>query len=276
MSGDDTTATKPVFEGRRPCSQGPPLVRHSVDDGVAVIRLANPRHRNSLSKRMSDELAAAVAAVLDGGAGAIVLAAEPPVFCAGGSLDGLLDRSVPLGEMYAGMAALAAAPVPTIAAVGGPAIGAGVNLPLACDIVIASERASFDPRFLDAGIHPGGGHLWRLAERVGHQGTAALVLCGDTLTGAEAAEAGLAWRCVPDDELEDTALRLARKAARRPAALVRRTKESLRLSMALAEPQEAAEMELRAQQWSVEQPGFFEAVRRIQRTLAARKDDGPQ
>jgi enoyl-CoA hydratase len=155
------------------------LVRLTVDVGVAWLRLADPEHRNALSKRLSDDLGAAVDSAMARGARAIVLTAEPPVFCAGGSLDGLLDRRVPLSEMYAGMLRLVDAPVPTIAAVGGPAIGAGVNLPLACDIVIASTSARFDPRFLDVGIHPGGGHLWRLGQRIGPQGAAALVLCGD-------------------------------------------------------------------------------------------------
>ncbi|MFD0690705.1 enoyl-CoA hydratase-related protein [Actinomadura fibrosa] len=247
-----------------------PPVGLAVRDGVATVRLSDPRHRNALSKRMSDGLAAAVGAALDAGARAIVLAAEPPVFCAGGSLDALLDRGVPLAAMYAGLARLADAPVPTIAAVGGPAIGAAVNLPLACDVVVVSERARFDPRFLDAGIHPGGGHLWRLAGRIGAQGAAALVLCGDVLDGREAVERGLAWRCVAEDALEETALGLARRAAERPSALVRRTKETLRASVALTDPGEAAALELRAQQWSVERPEFAESVRRIRSELAAR------
>jgi enoyl-CoA hydratase len=250
------------------------LVEFSVDAGVARLHLADPRHRNALSKRLSDDLAAAVDRALAGAARAIVLTAEPPVFCAGGSLDGLLDRRVPLSEMYAGMTRLAEAPVPTIAAVGGPAIGAGVNLPLACDIVIAGTSARFDPRFLDAGIHPGGGHLWRLSQRIGPQGAAALVLCGDTLTGAEAADTGLAWRCVDDADLDATALRLAHRAADRPAALVRRTKDSLRRSAMTADPAQAADLELRAQQWSVEQPEFAAAVRRIQRAMSERAGTG--
>ncbi|MEO3783739.1 enoyl-CoA hydratase-related protein [Actinocorallia sp. B10E7] len=251
------------------------LVRVTVDDGVGVLVLDDPRHRNALSKKVSDDLARAVDTALEGGARALVLTAEPPVFCAGGSLDGLLDRTVPLSEMYAGMERLASAPVPTIAAVAGPAIGAGVNLPLACDVIVASPDARFDPRFLDVGIHPGGGHLWRLAERVGAQGAAALVLCGDLLTGEEAAAKGLAWRCVPEDELKPTALALARRAAGRSAPLVRRTKRTLLESLSLASPEEAAKLELAAQEWSVEQPEFSETVRAIRRGLAKRrvKDD---
>jgi len=245
-------------------------VEISMDDGVALLRLADPRHRNALSKRLSDDLAAAVDSAMARDARAIVLTAEPPVFCAGGSLDDLLDRPYPLSELYAGMSRLTEAPVPTIAAVGGPAIGAGVNLPLACDIVIASASARFDPRFLDVGIHPGGGHLWRLAQRIGPQGAAALVLCGDSLSGVEAAQHGLAWRCVEDADLEATARLLARRAADRPAPLVRRTKESLRRTARLSDPAEAVDLELRAQQWSVEQPEFVEAVRRIRREIAER------
>ena len=133
----------------------PSLVTVAVDDGVGALRLSDPDHRNALSAQLSDDLAGAVEAALAEGVGAIVLTAEPPVFCAGGSLAGLLSRDVPLSDLYRGFLALANAPVPTIAAVGGPAIGAGVNLPLACDVVVTSPRARFDPRFLDVGIHPG-------------------------------------------------------------------------------------------------------------------------
>ena len=161
-----------------------------------------------------------------------MLAAEPPAFCAGGSLDELLEPVATLPEIYEGMLALAHAPVPTIAAVGGAAIGAGVNLPLFCDVIVASPSARFDPRWLDVGIHPGGGHLFRLADRVGRQAAAALVLCGEVLDGERAADLGLAWRCVPDDELLPTAIALAERAAGRDGELVRRTKASLDASLA--------------------------------------------
>jgi enoyl-CoA hydratase len=247
------------------------LVTMSVHEGVGQVLLNDPDHRNSLSKSLSDALAQAVDEALAQGARALVLGARPPVFCAGGSLAGLLDRTTPLAEMYAGMERLAQAPVPTIAAVGGPAIGAGVNLPLACDVVIASPAARFDPRFLDVGIHPGGGHLWRLSSRMGTQGAAALVLCGDVLTGEEAAARGLAWRCVPEEELMPTALRLAQRAAGRSGPLVRTTKETLRRTAALTDPEQAAGLELEAQQWSVDQPEFAETVRDVQQRLARRR-----
>ena len=249
----------------------PNLVAHTVVAGVGRVHLNDPRHRNALSKQLSDQLAAAVTDVLDDGAAAILLTAEPPVFCAGGSLEGLLRRDVPLSASYAGYRALIQSPVPTIAAVAGAAVGAGVNLPLACDVVIAAESARFDPRFLDVGIHPGGAHLWRLVQRVGVQGAAALALCGDVLTGQEARTHGLAWRCVADADLEPTALALAERVTRRSAPLVRRAKQTLQATVALTSFEESFALELDAQEWSVNQPEFTATVQRIQAAIAARK-----
>jgi enoyl-CoA hydratase len=241
------------------------------DDGVGHVHLDNPEQRNVLSKQCTDEIAAAVAAVLQQGAGAIVLTAAPPVFCAGGSIDAMLSQEVPLADYYTGLQALGEAPVPTIAAVDGPAIGAGASLLLACDVILVTPAARFDPRFLDAGIHPGGGHLWRLLRRVGTQGAVALVLCGDVLTGSEAVSAGLAWRCVESDELDDVALQLARRAAGRSRPLVARTKQSLLASAAEPDVAVAAALELDAQEWSVQQPAYLEAVAAIKARLAARQ-----
>jgi enoyl-CoA hydratase len=238
------------------------VIDHWVEDGVGRVHLNDPDRRNALSKELSDALAVAVGS-LD--AGAIVLTAEAPVFCSGGVLDDLIAPRFALAESYAGMTALASASVPTIAVVDGPAIGAGVNLPLACDVIVAGRGARFDPRFLDVGIHPGGGHLARLSERVGRQGAVALSLCGDTLTGEEAERAGLAWRCV-DDPLA-LALTLARRAAGRDRDLVVRTKQTLD-----TETDDPFALELAAQQWSVERPGFAEGVRRIKDSLVKRTD----
>jgi enoyl-CoA hydratase len=247
------------------------LVVHGVDDGVGILHLDDPERRNALTKELSDELAVAVEAVTADGVGAIVLTAAPPVFCSGGLLDDLIAPRAPLREAYAGLEALTAAPVPTIAVVTGAAIGAGVNLPLACDVIVAGRSARFDPRFLDVGIHPGGGHMWRLRQRVGHQGAAALVLCGDALSGDEAERAGLAWRCVDDDEALPLAMKFARRAAGRDRALVIRAKASLLASAALDDATSAAELELAAQEWSVARPGFKDGVQRVKDALARRK-----
>ncbi|MDA8045565.1 MAG: enoyl-CoA hydratase-related protein [Actinomycetota bacterium] len=237
------------------------LVVARVDDGIGVLRLSDPARRNALGKEMSDALAEQTAGVLAGGARAIVVTAEPPVFCAGGSLDNLLSGEHPLEAMFAGYQALAGAPVPTVAAVAGPALGAGLNLALACDVVLASESARFESRFMGIGMHPGGGHLWRLARRAGRQGAAAMVLFGESLDGEQAVRVGLAWRCYADDEVEPAALDLARRAAARPAGLVARAKETLRAAAADGDGDRAFEVEMDAQRWSMSQPDFEAAVR---------------
>jgi enoyl-CoA hydratase len=250
------------------------LVRVELDqeNGVGVVLLDDPARRNVLSRAMSDALAEAVASVLEAGARAVVLAASPPVFCAGGSVDDLLDPPGPLVDAYAGLRAVADCPVPTIAAVGGAAIGAGVSLPLACDVIVVSEDASFDPRFLDVAIHPGGAHLWHLSHRVGVQGAAAMVLCGDVLIGADAVRAGMAWRCVPQGELLEAAGAFARHAASRSPDLVVRTKETLRRTAWLGDRREAERLELEAQEWSVAQPAHLQAVKALRDRVRTRHE----
>jgi enoyl-CoA hydratase len=246
------------------------LVDAVVQDGVGVVRLADSGRRNVLSKALSDDLEHQVCHVIAAGARAIVLAAEPPVFCAGGSLDGLLSGAVPLEEMFGGLGAVGSAPIPTIAAVGGRAIGAGFSLALACDVIVTSTSARFDSRFLDVGIHPGGAHLWRLRQRIGSQGAAAMVLFGEVLTGQEAAKLGLAWRCVEDSELDSTAMDLGRRAANRSPELVARAKRTLG-SAADSDLDAAFGEELEAQRWSMAQPAFKDAIQRIQEEIEEKK-----
>jgi enoyl-CoA hydratase len=241
-----------------------------TDDGVGIVTLADPERRNALRYEVSRDLEHAVATGLAGGARALVLAAEPPVFCSGGSLDELLEPKAPLEAVYAGFLAVARCPVPTIAAVGGACIGAGVNLPLACDVIVVSPAARFDPRWLDVGIHPGGGHLRRLADRTGRQTTAALVLCGETLDGEGAARAGLAWRCVPDGELLEVATALAAVAARRDPELVRRAKATLDATLPQPGTEAASAVELEAQRWSMARPGFRDGLLRMRDRIAKR------
>jgi enoyl-CoA hydratase/carnithine racemase len=247
------------------------LVETSVTDSVAWLTLNDPSRRNCVSAAMSlavEERCRALADDRD--VHAVVLTGRAPAFSAGGDVDSLSRRDNPLEVFYRGFAALAALPVPTVAAVNGPAVGAGVNFALACDVVLAGESAHFDPSFLDIGIHPGGGHLWRLQQRIGAQAATALVLFGESLTGRQAETAGLAWRCVADHELADTAQRLAARAARRSPELVRRTKASLRAEMPLTNEREAVEVELIAQRWSMTRPAFADGVRALRERLAAR------
>src|ERR1700733_8716284 len=135
---------------------------------VAVVTLDHQPDRNALSWAMTRALSGAVAAIqAEGRAGALVVASAGPVFCAGGSVDDLLEPKAPLEAMYAGFEAIAESALPSVAAVNGPALGAGMNVALACDLIICTPSARFETRFLDVGLHPGGGHLWQLRQRGG-------------------------------------------------------------------------------------------------------------
>jgi enoyl-CoA hydratase len=146
--------------------------------------------------------------------------------------------------------------LPTVAAVNGPAVGAGLNLALACDIRVASPAGRFDCRFARIGLHPGGGHTRLLTEAVGSQAAAAMVLAGESPNGERAAAIGLAWACVDDADLLDEATRLAARAADVPRELARQVKASLRETPRLASLDDAVALELDRQRWSIEQ-GFF-------------------
>src|SRR5439155_4332400 len=118
--------------------------------------------------------------------------------------------------------------LPTVAAVNGPAVGAGMNLTLTCHIHIANTSARFDTRFLRIGLHPGGGHTWMLDRAVGPQAAAAMVVFGEHVDGARAAEIGLAWACHADDELIERSIAFAARAADVPKELAAATRGTLR------------------------------------------------
>jgi len=106
------------------------------------------------------------------------------------------------------------------------------------------------------GIHPGGGHTWLLERAVGPQAAAAMVLFGERVDGARAAELGLAWRCVEDDQLLDDAVALAERAAEAPRDLAVKEKATLRQAPWQPDFDAAVQLELERQLWSFEQ-GFF-------------------
>lgn len=243
-----------------------PLVRRIDHDGVAVLRLDDPDRRNVLSLRMVTDLVAAVEACeADDGVRAVVLTGAGSAFCAGAELDNLLaaarGEDHRLRTVYAGFLRVASSRLPTIAAVNGPAVGAGLNLALACDVRLAGESARFDCRFAGLGLHPGGGHTWMLTRAVGHQVATAMLLFGEVLDGRAAAEAGLALRCVPDAELEQAAVDFGTRAVGTDAALLRTTTGSLRESRT-AEFAQMVEVEFERQVWSLHQPAFRQAIDR--------------
>jgi enoyl-CoA hydratase len=248
-------------------------------DGVAVVTLAAPERRNSLSLAMVSEIVSAMDDVEQSGdVGAVIITGAPPAFCAGATLSHLgsgpghgQDRRAGLLAIYQGFLRVGRSPLPTIAAVNGAAVGAGMNLALACDLRLAARRARFDTRFLQLGLHPGGGHTWMLQQIAGPQAAAAAVLFGEVLDGEAAQACGLAWRCVDDDALLDEARTLAGRAASAPRALARRAKATLAAMIGVHNIDDAVDIEIVAQLWSLGQPDFAERLAALQAKISGRR-----
>ncbi len=243
-------------------------VRSEILDGVALLTLSYPARRNALNLELSRLLADAVAAaVADPGVGAVVVTGEDPAFCAGGDLDELAGAGAEtLHAVYAGFLAVAACPLPTIAAVNGAAVGAGLNLALAADVRLAGPRARFDTRFLPLGLHPGGGYTWMVQRAVGAQAAAALTLFGEVVDAAEAQRIGLVLRAV--DDVRAAALEMGARAAANPRDLAVTTKRTMRLTSGLTAHADAVEVEVRAQAASVRSAEFRSRLAALQARIA--------
>jgi enoyl-CoA hydratase len=248
-------------------------VKIEMRDRVAVVTLQDPERRNALSLPMAEAVAEAFGSLeASHDVGAVVLTGAPPAFSAGADLNDLEHASRSrLRRIYEGFLAVSRFPLPTVAAVNGPAVGAGLNLALACDIRVAARSARFESRFLDIALHPGGGHTWMLNRLLGPQGAAAVVSCGESLDGESATRLGLAWSCVEDGSLMDEACRLASRAAAAPEDLTRRIKATMRASESLGEHGDAVDLELDAQLWSVEQPEFRKRLTALKTRITGRR-----
>jgi enoyl-CoA hydratase len=234
-------------------------------DRVAIVTIVDRDRRNAMTTPMVDEIVATFDAIeADDDVGAVVVTGAPPAFCSGADTSALGALSEGRDErersevrsIYEGFLRVLRSPRPTVAAVNGPAVGAGLNLALACDVRIAGASARFDPRFVRIGLHPGGGHTWMLERAVGPQAAAAMVLFGQALDGARAVEVGLAWECVDDDALVDTAVEFAARAAAAPTELLARTKATLRRAPWHEDFEAAIAWEIEQQAWSLGQ-GWF-------------------
>jgi len=217
---------------------GAKVVLEDAGDGVRVIRLADPRRRNAIDRVLRDELVAAAAAVAsDAAARSLVLRADGPSFCSGADLVetfGGADRKsvaevrADLVRIYEAILCIRDLEIPTVAAVRGAAIGAGLNLALACDVRLAAPDASFAALFSRIGLHPGGGCSYLLTEAMGPQRAMRVLLDGETLEANTAVHAGLVDEVVDDPEAR--ALEAAHRWARLDPELARGIKRSVRLA----------------------------------------------
>ncbi|HEX6403879.1 MAG TPA: enoyl-CoA hydratase [Pseudonocardiaceae bacterium] len=243
------------------------LRTHEREGRVAVLTLSDPGRRNALNLELSGQLAQAIAECdRNESVHAVVITGAPPAFCAGADRGALAaagqsGSEADLRGIYAGFLAVANAALPTVAAVNGPAVGAGLNLALACDLRLVGPGAVFDARFLQLGIHPGGGMTWLAQRAVGWQTAAALALFGEPLDAAEAVRTGLAHRLIDTDgdprspaaheAVVAAAVDLARHAAAASRELVIATKAALRATATMPHHADAVTYETAPQLASI-------------------------
>ncbi len=210
------------------------LVELESDGPVRIITINDPDRRNALNWPLLDEFKAAVEAVAaDTGARAVVVRGNGKAFCAGADLGNLFgDTGRPVEELrdhlmkvYGSFLGLRDLTIPTVAAVHGAAVGAGLNIALACDVIIAGPQAGFGPTFSQIGLHPGGGCTWMLTQRVGAAHAAAALYKGDIIGAEEAVQIGLAQELC--EHPKDRARELATSWASRDPELMAAIKHSV-------------------------------------------------
>jgi len=208
----------------------------SLDGGIARVTLNRPQRLNSFNGEMLLELQDAVSRTHDGRARVLLLTGAGRGFCAGQDLS---DRNVAAGSdpvdlgytietFYKPLVlALRALEMPVICAVNGVAAGAGANLALACDLVLAARSASFIQAFCKLGLVPDTGGTWTLPRLVGTARAMGLALLGERLSAEQAEAWGLIWKCVDDNQLMAEAERLASHFSTAPTKGLARIKQAL-------------------------------------------------
>lgn len=212
------------------------------EDSILTVRMDSPETRNALSEpaQMQEFVDLCAAVKADRSVNVVVLTGNGPAFCAGGNVKDMRER----GGIFAGSPyelresyrngiqriplALYDLDVPVVAAINGPAIGAGLDLACMCDVRISADTAKFAESFVKLGIVPGDGGAWLLPRIVGMPKASLMALTGDTIDAAKALEWGLVTEVVPAAELLSAALDVARRMAANPSHGLRLTKRLLR------------------------------------------------
>jgi 2-(1,2-epoxy-1,2-dihydrophenyl)acetyl-CoA isomerase len=205
---------------------------------VATLTLNRPEKLNSFTRSMHEELSKALDQVESSNARALVITGAGRAFCAGqdlADLDFTPGAMTDLGALIDGyfnplVRRLQALPIPVIAAVNGTAAGAGANLAMACDLIVAARSASFIQAFVKIGLVPDSGGTWLLPRRVGEARALGLALTGDKLGAEQAQQWGLTWKVVDDQDLQAAAMQLAAQLAQQPAKAIATIKRAIRAS----------------------------------------------
>lgn len=216
-------------------------VKYELNDNVATIQMNRPDALNALSLQLTRDLEAALHKAISDKARAVVLTGSGRAFCSGGDLremqsmwkkEGRIEAFLeePLKALHTLILLIRETPVPFIAVVNGVCAGAGTNLALACDLVIAAEDASFNEAFVRIGLSPDGGGTFFLTRGVGEKIAAELFMTGGTIDAKRAAEIGMINRVVPADSLMEESAKMATKLAQSPTGAIGRIKRMLNAS----------------------------------------------
>ncbi len=211
-----------------------PSILAARNGAIATLTLSRPAAMNSFTTAMHAELLTALnEAADDAEVRCVVITGAGRGFCAGQDLsDPMAAPGKDLGQLIAGTYAplvgrIRSMPVPVIAAVNGVAAGAGANLALCCDFVVAALSASFIQAFSKIGLVPDTGGTWLLPRLVGNARALGLAMLGDKVPAADAAAMGMIWQCVDDDALVDTVTALATRLAAMPTQALVATRQAL-------------------------------------------------
>lgn len=210
----------------------------SRHEGVAILRLNRPDKFNSFNREMAMQLQAALdEAATDANVRAVLITGEGKAFCAGQDLAEAIDPNGPgieaiVSEHYNPIILrIRRLEKPVVAAINGVAAGAGANIALACDVVLAASSASFIQAFSKIGLVPDSGGTFFLPRLVGFQRASALMMLGDKVSAADALQMGMVYKVVDDAALQETALQTASTLAAMPTKAIGLTKRLLNESM---------------------------------------------
>lgn len=205
----------------------------AIENGVAMITLNRPDKLNSFNREMALALQAALDECADKAIRAVFITGAGKGFCAGQDLAEVVDPQGPgmeriLSEHYNPVITrIRNLPKPVVAAVNGVAAGAGANIALACDIVVASEKASFVQAFSKIGLIPDSGGTYFLPRLIGFQKASALMMLGDKVSATEAERIGMIYQTLPEQEFSSRAVQIAHTLAQMPTAGLAYTKMAL-------------------------------------------------
>ncbi|MEM9733605.1 MAG: 2-(1,2-epoxy-1,2-dihydrophenyl)acetyl-CoA isomerase PaaG [Pseudomonadota bacterium] len=239
---------------------------------VSEITLNRPDKLNAFNDEMHHALQEAFAAVASDGTRAVILTGAGRAFCAGQDLDardpngpdGVPDLSVTLAKNYHPLIKrIRSLPMPVIAAVNGVAAGAGANVALSCDMVIAAHSAKFIQAFAKIGLLPDAGGTWYLSRLVGPARAMGLALTAQPLPAQKAADWGLIWEAVADEDFMDHVRGVADAFAKGPTAAYAETKFALQQAP-MNTMEDQLDVEAQAQRRCGHSPDFAEGVRAFQ------------